>query len=50
MRKNVEGLELVDELSKMMDDLPKSEEAREARPARGNGVEILCSMAIVDPE
>ena len=46
MRRNVEGLELVDELSKMMDDLPKSEAAREARPVRDSRVEILCSMGI----
>ncbi len=50
MRRNVEGLELVDELSKMMDDLPKPEEAREARPVRDSRVEILCSMGITGIE
>ena len=50
MRRNIEGLELVDELSKMMDELPKSEEAREARPVRESRVEILCSMGITGIE
>ena len=45
--RGVEGMELVDELTKMMDELPKSGAAGETRPVKGNRAEILCSMGIV---
>ena len=45
-RRSVGGMELVDELGKMMDELPRSEAAREAKPTSDSRVEILCSMGI----
>ena len=50
MHGRVDGTELVDELSKMMDALPKSGEAGEPRQVRDSRVEIICSMGIVEPE
>ena len=50
MRRLVNGTELVDELSKMMDELPKSEEAGATRQIKDSRVEILCSMGIVEPD
>ena len=49
-RRGVEGMELTDELSRMVDELPKSEAAAEVRPVRDRRVEILCSMGIVPTE
>ena len=46
MRGGTEGMELVSELGKMMDELPKSGAAVEARPVKDSRVEILCSMGI----
>ena len=48
MRVGVEGTELVDELSKMMDELPKSGQASEPQQIRNSRVEIICSMGIVE--
>ena len=50
MRRRVEGTELVDELSKMMDELPKPEEESGTRQIRDSRVEIICSMGIVGTE
>ena len=50
MHGRVDGTELVDELSKMMDDLPKSGQAGEPRQIRDSRVEIICSMGIVGTE
>ena len=50
MRGAVKGTELVDELSKMMDELPKSEVAGGTRQIRDSRVEIICSMGIVEPD
>ena len=50
-RRGVEGVELVDELTRMMDELPKREkEVDGAQRIRDNRVEILCSMGIVGTE
>ena len=45
-RGGVQGMDLADELTKMMDELPKSEAAGQARQARGTKTEIICSMGI----
>ena len=50
MRRRVDGTELVDELSKMTDELPKSGEAGEPRQVRDSRVEIICSMGIIGTE
>ena len=50
MRRRVEGTELVDELSKMMDELPKPGEAGEPQQIRDSRVEIICSMGIISPD
>ena len=50
MRGGVEGTDLVDELSKMMDELPKSEEADGTRQIRDGKVQIICSMGIIKPD
>ena len=50
MRGGVEGMDLVDELSKMMDELPKSGEAAEPQQIRASRAGIICSMGIVEPE
>ena len=50
MRGAVKGTELVDELSKMMDELPKPEVAGATRQIRDSRVEIICSMGIVEPD
>ena len=50
MHGRVEGTELVDELSKMMDELPKSGEARDTQQIRNGRVEIICSMGIIGIE
>ena len=50
MRGDVEGRDLVDELSKMMDELPKSGEAKDTQQIRDSRVEIICSMGIIGTE
>ena len=50
MRRRVEETELVDELSKMMDELPKSGEAGGTQQIRDSRVEIICSMGIIGIE
>ena len=50
MRRRADRTELVDELSKMMDDLPKSGEAKDTQQIRDSRVEIICSMGIVGTE
>ena len=50
-RNGVEGgMGLVDELTKMMDELPKPEEEDSTQRVRENRVEIICSMGIVEEE
>ena len=49
MRRRVEGTELADDLSKMMDELPKPEEESGTRQIRDSRVQIICSMGIVEP-
>ena len=49
MRRRVDGTELVDDLSKMMDELPKPEEESGTRQIRDSRVQIICSMGIVEP-
>ena len=50
MRGSVEGMNLVDELSKMMDDLPKPEEEDGTRQISDSRVQIICSMGIIKPD
>ena len=49
-RSGVEGMELVDELTKMLDELPKPEEQDITQRIRDSRVEIICSMGIVGEE
>ena len=49
-RGGVEGMELANELTKMMDELPKPGGEADTRQIRGNRVEILCSMGFIAGE
>ena len=49
-RSGTEGMDLVDELSKMMDELPKLGEEAVTQQIRDSRVEIICSMGIVEPD
>ena len=50
MRAGVEGVDLIDELTKMMDELPIPETEVEPQRPSTSGVNIICSMGITGIE